>query len=136
MSAGVKLSADLQHRILETLRVGTSQSETARMFNISRSVVSRIWAESTLPRNRHGQPSPVLVRKRRLDLSWQDDAACNAYPTFTEWPSARDQQAICADCTVKAPCVEQAISDGPPFAAVHGGLPIEELHRLYDRRSR
>ncbi|HEX5630097.1 MAG TPA: WhiB family transcriptional regulator [Acidimicrobiia bacterium] len=71
------------------------------------------------------------------DLSWQDGANCrggNADLFFPErGASTRSAKAICRECSVRAECLEFAISTGEKFG-IWGGMSERERRRV--RRER
>jgi excisionase family DNA binding protein len=62
----------------------------------------------------HDLTNDVSESPRSSPLSWRDDSVCRQHPT--QWWFAGNQsesaraKAICADCVVRAPCLEFALS--------------------------
>ncbi len=69
-------------------------------------------------------------------LAWQADALCSQTDPEAFFPekggSTRDAKRICAQCTVKAECLEYALNNDERFG-IWGGLSERERRRLRRR---
>ena len=80
-----------------------------------------------------------LIEALVLDkLSWQDFANCTGADQDLFFPeggaSTRKAKAICAACTVKAECLEFAITQGERFG-IWGGLSERERRKIRRQRA-
>ncbi len=68
---------------------------------------------------------------------WQDLAACRAIPVEMFFPPAEQEaevaKAVCADCTVRQPCLEFALAEAERFG-IWGGLTTQERRSLAMKR--
>lgn len=69
-------------------------------------------------------------------LAWQEDALCAQTDPEAFFPekggSTRDAKRICAQCTVRAECLEYALKNDERFG-IWGGLSERERRRLKRR---
>jgi WhiB family redox-sensing transcriptional regulator len=69
-------------------------------------------------------------------LAWQEDALCAQTDPEAFFPekgdSTRDAKRICAQCTVRAECLEYALKNDERFG-IWGGLSERERRRLRRR---
>ena len=69
-------------------------------------------------------------------LAWQEDALCAQSDPEAFFPekggSTRDAKRICAQCTVRAECLEYALKNDERFG-IWGGLSERERRRLRRR---
>lgn len=72
-----------------------------------------------------------------VELDWMRDGHCRHYPAAAFFPSdgvGVDQaRKICADCPVKAPCLEYALAERIDHG-VWGGCSERERRRILKRR--
>lgn len=68
---------------------------------------------------------------------WQDLAACREVPVEMFFPPAEQEsevaKAVCADCTVRQPCLEFALGEAERFG-IWGGLTSQERRSLAAKR--
>lgn len=68
---------------------------------------------------------------------WQDLAACREIPVEMFFPPAEQEsevaKAVCANCTVRQPCLEFALSEAERFG-IWGGLTSQERRSLAAKR--
>lgn len=79
--------------------------------------------------------TPALQPDR--PYKWQDDAVCADVRGFTERPEP-EQQAVCADCTVRTPCAGYALARPTLIhkGIVWGGLTADQLGTVYRKSHR
>lgn len=80
-----------------------------------------------------------LIEALVLDkLSWQDFANCSGTDQDLFFPergaSTRKAKAICGACTVKAECLEFAITQGERFG-IWGGMSERERRKIRRQRA-
>lgn len=84
-------------------------------------------------------PSPLddLVRFRFRRADWIDDAACRDTPTSVFYPERGEEldaaRAVCADCPVKADCLDHAVALNEKFG-VWGGTSERQRRRIRSTR--
>jgi WhiB family redox-sensing transcriptional regulator len=68
---------------------------------------------------------------------WQDVAACREIPVEMFFPPAEQEsevaKAVCANCTVRQPCLEFALAEAERFG-IWGGLTSLERRSLAAKR--
>jgi len=68
---------------------------------------------------------------------WQDLAACREIPVEMFFPPAEQEsevaKAVCANCTVRQPCLEFALAEAERFG-IWGGLTSQERRSLAAKR--
>lgn len=68
---------------------------------------------------------------------WQDLAACREIAVELFFPPAEQEsdvaKAVCAECTVRQPCLEFALAEGERFG-IWGGLSSQERRSLAAKR--
>lgn len=68
---------------------------------------------------------------------WQDDAACREIAVELFFPPAEQEsevaKSVCAECTVRQPCLEFALAEGERFG-IWGGLTSQERRSVAAKR--
>lgn len=83
-----------------------------------------------------GLPGIAAPQEVEGELAWQVDALCAQTDPEAFFPekggSTRDAKKVCASCTVRAECLEYALSNDERFG-IWGGLSERERRRLRKR---
>ena len=116
-----------------------------------RPVKARGWCQKHYERwRRFGDPLTLAGRGPRgdpppardfTDGAWRADAACHGmradifFPDPSDTAGAALAQSICADCPVRAPCAEHALT-APERYGIWGGLTEDQRQRMRRARTR
>lgn len=122
--------------IRQLLRDGVTHQQIADDFGVARTTITNVATREGITRYEFPGTAPDVIRGLRAQLDdqpWADEALCAQTDPESFFPekggSTKEAKATCAECLVRAECLDYALANDERFG-VWGGLSERERRRL------